>query len=383
MTWPKEILGPTVVMVHGFLGFKDWAFFPWLANLFTQEGLPTVRFNFSGSGMGAQKDGPFTELDAFEKDTLTKQVEDLHAVLDAVKNGSFAPGLPAQEKAVLWGHSRGGGVCLLAAVNRPEVVGIATWATISRVNRYFFDVKKSWREKGFLPLESSRTGQALRYSTDLLDDVEEWGAGGDIPASLHRLKVPVLFIHGTEDDSVKPEESESLAALYPLSSLAILAKANHKFNASHPFTGPPPVFYNYLKVYEKFTTIKIINLIKMKINEIKLKIDGLEVKAESGDTILETALSNNIYIPNLCYYKGLKPWGSCRLCMVENDDGRLVTACETLVQDGMNVVTENSRINKVRKLSAELLIANHEVDCLTCRKNDKDAFFRHVRQSTS
>jgi len=108
----------------------------------------------------------------------------------------------------------------------------------------------------------------------------------------------------------------------------------------------------------------------MKINEIKLKIDGLEVKAESGDTILETALSNNIYIPNLCYYKGLEPWGSCRLCMVEKDDGRLVTACETLVQDGMNIVTENSRINRVRKLSAELLIANHEVDCLTCRKND-------------
>jgi formate dehydrogenase alpha subunit len=108
----------------------------------------------------------------------------------------------------------------------------------------------------------------------------------------------------------------------------------------------------------------------MNENEITLKIDGLEVNAEKGSTILETALSNNIYIPNLCYYPGLEPWGSCRLCMVENDDGRLVTACETLVQDGMNIVTENNRINRVRKLSAELLIANHEVDCLTCRKND-------------
>jgi formate dehydrogenase (NADP+) alpha subunit len=108
----------------------------------------------------------------------------------------------------------------------------------------------------------------------------------------------------------------------------------------------------------------------MNENEITLKIDGLEVNAEKGSTILETALSNNIYIPNLCYYPGLEPWGSCRLCMVENDDGRLVTACETLVQDGMNIVTENARINRVRKLSAELLIANHEVDCLTCRKND-------------
>ncbi len=109
----------------------------------------------------------------------------------------------------------------------------------------------------------------------------------------------------------------------------------------------------------------------MNKKEITLKIDGLEVKTEEGSTILQAALSNNIYIPNLCYYPGLKPWGSCRLCMVENDEGRLVTACETLAHEGMNIITENSRINKVRKLSAELLIANHEVDCLTCRKNDE------------
>ena len=67
----------------------------------------------------------------------------------------------------------------------------------------------------------------------------------------------------------------------------------------------------------------------MNENKITLKIDGLEVNAKEGSTILETALSNNIYIPNLCYYPGLEPWGSCRLCMVENDDGRLITACET------------------------------------------------------
>jgi len=111
-------------------------------------------------------------------------------------------------------------------------------------------------------------------------------------------------------------------------------------------------------------------VIKMTEKEITLKIDGLIVKTDGGNTILETALSNDIYIPNLCYYPGLEPWGSCRLCMVENEEGRLVTACETHVQDGMDIVTENSRINRVRKLSAELLIANHEVDCLTCRKND-------------
>lgn len=109
----------------------------------------------------------------------------------------------------------------------------------------------------------------------------------------------------------------------------------------------------------------------MNNNEVALNIDGLQIKANKGITILQAALENNIYIPNLCYSPYLKPGGACRLCMVEIDDGRLVTSCETPVEQGMNVVTENSKINNVRKLVAELLIANHEVDCLTCAKNDQ------------
>jgi len=54
--------------------------------------------------------------------------------------------------------------------------------------------------------------------------------------------------------------------------------------------------------------IQSYQLIKMNNNKITLKIDGVEVTAEEGSTILETAISNGIYIPNLCYYPGLKPW---------------------------------------------------------------------------
>ncbi|HET9868991.1 MAG TPA: alpha/beta fold hydrolase [bacterium] len=242
VTAPQRPQGPPVVMAHGFLGFKDWAFFPWLAETFAREGFPAVRFNFSGSGMGPEADGPFRQLEAFQADTISRQVEDLHRVLRAVTGGQFArEGLAGGDSALLWGHSRGGAVCLLGAVNRPEVKGVSTWASISRVNRYFYEDKKAWRERGFFPVESARTGQQLRYSPDFLDDVERWGKAGDVPTHLHHLTVPVLLVHGSEDDSVPPEESESLAALYPQSRLAILAGANHKFNASHPFAEAAPV----------------------------------------------------------------------------------------------------------------------------------------------
>ncbi len=241
LTVPEKIQGPPVIMIHGFLGFKDWAFFPWLAGFLAEAGFPAVRFNFSGSGMGPQTDGPFEDLEAFEKDSITQQVEDLRSVVDCVTAGKMEPDLPAQKEVLLWGHSRGGAVCFLAAAHHPSVRGIATWASIARVNRYLYDVKQAWRKQGFSPVESSRTGQLLKYSTHFLEDVEKWGKEGDVPTYLYHLKVPVLLVHGSEDTSVLPEESESLAAVHPQAQLAILAGANHKFNASHPFTRPPAV----------------------------------------------------------------------------------------------------------------------------------------------
>lgn len=241
LTVPEKITGPVIVMAHGFLGFKDWAFFPWLSQFFAEAGFPTVRFNFSGSGMGPQIDGPFENLGAFQNDTISKQVEDLRSVIVSITQGKLEPDLPAQKKVFLWGHSRGGAVCILSAANSPQVQALATWSTIGRVNRYLYEAKQAWRKQGFLPTESSRTGQLLKSSVDFLTDVELWGKQGDVPTFLHHLKIPVLLIHGGEDTSVQPDESESLAAIYPQARLVILAGANHKFNSDHPFTQPSAI----------------------------------------------------------------------------------------------------------------------------------------------
>ena len=191
--------------------------------------------------MGPQSDGPFGELEFFQNDTISRQVEDLLSVIACVTQGKLEPDLPVQERVLLWGHSRGGGVCLLAAARAPQVKAVATWATIARVNRYFYEAKQAWRKSGFLESESSRTGQTLKLGLGFLEDAEKWGKEGDVPTYLHQLKIPVLLVHGSEDTSVLPEESESLAAVHPQATLAILAGANHKFNADHPFTKPPAI----------------------------------------------------------------------------------------------------------------------------------------------
>jgi predicted molibdopterin-dependent oxidoreductase YjgC len=106
------------------------------------------------------------------------------------------------------------------------------------------------------------------------------------------------------------------------------------------------------------------------MDNITLTINGQTVKATSGMTVLEAASASNIYIPSLCNSPDLKPYGGCRLCVVEIEGMRgLPTSCTTTATQGMIVHTETESVNKVRKTVVELLIADHPADCLTCSAN--------------
>ncbi|MFC1486051.1 2Fe-2S iron-sulfur cluster-binding protein, partial [Candidatus Latescibacterota bacterium] len=107
------------------------------------------------------------------------------------------------------------------------------------------------------------------------------------------------------------------------------------------------------------------------MKDITFKIDGVSVKTREGNTILEAALENGIYIPHLCYHPDLTPAGVCRLCMVEIEERGLAISCRTPVEEGIVVRTESPAVDKVRRMAVELLIADHHADCLTCAKNNQ------------
>ncbi|GAB6055638.1 formate dehydrogenase subunit alpha [Methanobacterium movens] len=104
--------------------------------------------------------------------------------------------------------------------------------------------------------------------------------------------------------------------------------------------------------------------------KIKFLMDGLEFEADEGTTILQSAIENDIYIPHLCYNSQLKPYGACRLCLVENAEGRLITSCENQVEEGMEIKTHSMKLNRVKKMLISLLISNHEKNCLSCTQSD-------------
>jgi alpha-beta hydrolase superfamily lysophospholipase len=221
-----------VVIVHGFKGFKDWGFFPWLAERLCNAGLAACRFNMSRSGIGENAE-TFERLDLFADDTYSGQVADLVQVVRYAQ--SLHPALPT----FLLGHSRGGGIALLAAREIERLRGIVTWSAISRVDRWDEATKRRWRSDGYLEVLNARTRQVMRMSTRILDDYEANAARLDILAAARALTVPLLLLHGARDESVPVEEATLIAAQAQAASLGCLENAGHTYNAIHPLVHVP------------------------------------------------------------------------------------------------------------------------------------------------
>lgn len=102
---------------------------------------------------------------------------------------------------------------------------------------------------------------------------------------------------------------------------------------------------------------------------VTLTIDGVKVEAEEGSNILTAAAKAGIEIPNLCYLKELAPYGACGVCVVEAQGvPKLLRACATKVAEGMVINTGSERALKARRLAMELLMGDHDGDCLgPCR----------------
>ena len=104
-----------------------------------------------------------------------------------------------------------------------------------------------------------------------------------------------------------------------------------------------------------------------KAKMIKMIINGKEIQTEEGNTILQAAKNDGIYIPNLCYLEGVHQYGGCRICMVEVEGARtLLAACMVKVADGMVVSTNSAKARNARKLVCELILSDHPQDCLHC-----------------
>lgn len=100
-------------------------------------------------------------------------------------------------------------------------------------------------------------------------------------------------------------------------------------------------------------------------NVVTLIIDGKSVQANDGESILNVARANDVFVPAICYLTRCSPTLACRLCLVEAD-GKQVYGCNTKVKDGMNILTVTENITKERKAIMQVYDVNHPLQCGVC-----------------
>jgi len=99
--------------------------------------------------------------------------------------------------------------------------------------------------------------------------------------------------------------------------------------------------------------------------DIHVVIDGIQCKAKEGESILNIARANDIFIPALCYLSNCSPTLACRLCLVEID-GKRAYSCNAKAKDGIQVITKNEEIEKERRAIMEVYDVNHPLECGVC-----------------
>ncbi|MBR5516525.1 MAG: [Firmicutes bacterium] len=103
---------------------------------------------------------------------------------------------------------------------------------------------------------------------------------------------------------------------------------------------------------------------------VNLIIDGQKISVPEGTTILEAATKVGIKIPHLCYLKDLNEIGACRVCLVEKVGmEKLITACNTNVEEGMEILTNSPKVRQTRRINVELILSDHDCKCVQCVKS--------------
>lgn len=237
----------TVIICHGYKGFKDWGFFPYLGERLAGE-FDVVSFNFTHNGIGEDLMN-FTELDKFARNTYTEELADLTELLVAIRAGEIPELVVSNRPLFLLGHSRGAGACLIYAMDHPGAVdGVVSWNGITRVDLYSAEEKAEMRQSGRAYVLNGRTKQRMPLDVVLLEDLERNQERFDIlQRAATELKTPVVLIQGEKDGAYLRAGSAELLARCPDVVRYEIAGGNHTFQAVHPYQGTTPALEDAIR----------------------------------------------------------------------------------------------------------------------------------------
>lgn len=236
----NNVRKPVIIYIHGFNGFKDWGNFNLIATKFAEEGYFFIKSNLSHNGTSPEHEEEFVDLEAYGHNNYSKEIFDTVQLINWVKNqASVYSNDIDDQKIILLGHSRGGGISILAAAQSKEVKALITWASVAACKtpwgNWSEDKIKEWQINGVEYYANKRTNKAMPLYYQLYQDYESNSQKLNIEQAISNLHIPIQICHGTKDEAVPVEQAYLLHRSQASSELYLL-DSNHVFGRSHPWT---------------------------------------------------------------------------------------------------------------------------------------------------
>lgn len=230
---PEETPRGTLLVAHGFMGYKDYGMMPRFAETATNAGWAGLRFNFAHSGMSRSIES-FEYVDRFEQSTWNRQIEDLENLVEGVRDGTLHPSLPRSGPIVVLGHSRGGASAMLAAGRGLDVQGVVSIAAPADALRFSPEEVDRVRARGFFEVRSNRTKQNLRIDRAFIDEIFRDPRRHNVETMASNITCPLLVLHGNADSTIPLSDMHRIAEAAPLATTVELEGGTHVLNVVNP-----------------------------------------------------------------------------------------------------------------------------------------------------
>ena len=114
---------------------------------------------------------------------------------------------------------------------------------------------------------------------------------------------------------------------------------------------------------------------------VNVTVNGIAVSVPEGGTILEATRLAGCQVPTLCFLKDINEIAACRVCVVELEGAdHLITACNNICTEGMNIHTNTTKVREARRTNIELILSQHRLNCPACNR-EKSCQLKKIARS--
>lgn len=230
---------PIVILSHGFKAFRNWGFLPYLSSQIAENNI-CINFDFSWNGIFDDKKMIY-DVDIFAQNTISSMIYDLNTLIEHINNNSIKTISKVLKNhwngnIILFGHSLGGAISINIVNQFNNIQKLILWASISKYTRNTQKQIDNWKNTGIMNFKDQKTGQELHlnysYYKDKLDNEKNY----HILNKIKNIKQDTLIIHGKQDITISPKESNQLFLQSGANEkiLRIINGCGHTFGVEHP-----------------------------------------------------------------------------------------------------------------------------------------------------